>query len=213
MSVIAVATTKGGPGKTTLAMCLADHLRRSRIGVTCLDTDPNRNFTSWANRTGAITCRAVAEDDVIDTIAEARAQSPMVIVDVAGAQAKALVYAIGVADFVLIPVRPDHKDVAEAVRTVQHITNAIKHAQLYKPNAFIPYGAVLTQVNRRATVTSHTRDQLQAFAIPVLKADIPSRTAYQSTSFAGLPLEDPAIREDIAALTAEILAMIEANHG
>jgi chromosome partitioning protein len=210
--VLAVATTKGGPGKTTLAMSLADYLNRTDTEVICLDTDPNKNLTSWVNRTGAFICRAVAEDDVIDAITDARKVADVVIVDVAGAQAKALVYAVGVADFVLIPVRPDHKDVAEAMRTMQHVTSAIKHAQVYKPDAYIQHAAVLSQINRRANVTQHTRDQLATFGIPVLAADIPFRTAYQSMSFIGLPAEDPTIREDVGAVLAEIKNLLRASH-
>ena len=45
--IITVASTKGGPGKTTLSLCLADHWHRAGRTVEVLDVDPNRNLSQW----------------------------------------------------------------------------------------------------------------------------------------------------------------------
>lgn len=203
MPVIVIATTKGGPGKTTLAMCLARWLAQQGERVICLDTDPNRNLTAWMSTAGnPLPCYAIGEDDVVDAVASAAESSDVVVVDVAGALAKALVYAVSVADIVLIPTRPDAKDVAEALRTYQHVATARKMTR-----RTIPASAVLVQVNRRATVTAHSRRQLDAMGVPALAADVPLRTSYQQSSYTGDPLEDAAVRDDIAALAAEVMGI------
>jgi chromosome partitioning protein len=206
--ILSLATTKGGPGKTTLAMCLADYWRRQGVVVECLDSDPNKNLTSWLGASSKIQCTAVSEDDVVDEATRAADRSEVVIIDVAGSLARALVYAISVSDFVLMPARPDAKDVIEASRTAHHIHSSIKGARKFNTNANIPFAALLTQVNPRARVTAHSREQLTSLGVPVLTAEVTLRTAYQQASYGGSPLEDPAVMIDIAAVVAEIMEAV-----
>lgn len=208
MPILSIASTKGGPGKTTLAVCLADWWRRAGQAVVCLDTDPNRNLMTWIGGADlpGLTCIAVAEDDIIDAAAEAAERADMVIIDVAGFLAKGLLYAIGVAHAVVIPCRPAKGDVIEAGRTQQQVANA---AKLSKRS--IPHAAILTQTNRRAAVTAHSRNQLDALGIPVLAADMPLRTIYQQSWYQGctpLAMQDAAVREEIGAAATEVLKLV-----
>jgi chromosome partitioning protein len=206
--IITVASTKGGPGKTTLSLCLADHWHRAGRAVEVLDVDPNRNLSQWLKGAkSTIPCIVVDEDDVIDAAAAAEERSEIVVIDVAGALARGLVYAIGVASAVLIPARPDQKDAIEAARTYQHVTTAERQAQRFKSNASIPAAAVLMQVNKRTQAAGFARDQLAAFKVPLLTTEIPLRAAYQNYSFFGMPLDDTAVRSDFAELAEAVEAM------
>jgi chromosome partitioning protein len=203
--IVTVASTKGGPGKTTLTLCLADHWRRAGRNVEMLDVDPNRNLTQWLKATKApIPCTTVDEDDVVDIATAAEQRSDVVVIDVAGALARGLVYAIGVASVVLIPTRPDQKDSIEAARTYQHVTTAERQAQRLKPGVTIPAAAVLMQVNKRTQAAGYARDQLAAFKVPLLSVQVPLRAAYQNYSFFGLPLDDAAVRGDFAELAVAV---------
>src|SRR5512132_1248630 len=84
MPILSIASTKGGPGKTTLAICLADWWRRAGQTIACLDTDPNRDLVTWIGSVDlpGLTCVAVAEDDIIDAAADAAEQADVVIIDV-----------------------------------------------------------------------------------------------------------------------------------
>jgi len=203
VSVIAIATTKGGSGKTTLAACLADHWFRERRTIECLDTDPNRNLVDWLKLGDAsIPCAAVDEEAIIEAAAAAQTRAEWVVIDVAGSLTRGLLYAISVADMVLIPCKADRKDVLEACRTQEVVLSASKMTR-----RTIPHAAVLSQVNRRADVTRHTRDQLAVMGVPLLTAELPSRTAYQQASYNGTPLGDTSVREDVAAIAAEVAAL------
>lgn len=202
--ILAIATSKGGSGKTTLAACLADHWNRNGRRVRCLDTDPNQNLLDWLRQgeTG-IQCAFVEEEAIIDQAAAASEEGDWVIVDVAGSLSRGLLYAISVADAVLIPCKADRKDVLEACRTQEVIQSAAKMTR-----RAIPHAAIITQVNRRAEVTRHTREQLSVMGVPVLTSDLPARTAYQQASYTGAPLADAAVRDDVAAIAAEAASLV-----
>ena len=108
------------------------------------------------------------------------------------------------ADIVLIPCRPDRNDVVEAVRTQE----VIRQAETMTRRK-IPHAAVLSQVSRKALVTTQTRTQLEALGVPYLFEDIPARTAYQQASYTGSPLADPSVREDIHAVARAVTEMME----
>lgn len=215
MSIIVSASTKGGPGKTTLAMCLASYWHDAGVSVKCIDADPNKNLSQWLGRAGQpFPCAVVGDDDVVQEAESASEAFDAVIIDVAGSQGQALVYAAGVADLVLIPTRPDFKDIMEAIRTQQFVKNAEQMMRRRIPDFRTPHFAVLTQVNRRAVVTEHSRSQLESLGLSALAADLPSRTAYSQSSFAGAsPLADQHIRADVEAMAVEITRKLEEAHG
>ncbi|NYZ14590.1 ParA family protein [Azospirillum sp. RWY-5-1] len=209
MPIIAIATTKGGSGKTTLTAGLADMLRRQGKSVECIDTDPNRNLYDWFSDPQAdIPCTFVEEEAVIDAASAAAERTEHVLIDVAGALQRGMLYAISSSDLVLIPCKTDRKDVVEAVRTQELIVSAGKMVRRR-----IRHAAVLTQVNRRAQVTAHTREQLQVMGVAVLAADVPARTAYQQASWTGAPLAASEARDDFVAIVTEISSLLEVEHG
>ena len=203
MPIIAVATTKGGSGKSTLAACLAAHLAQNGEAVEAVDTDPNRNLVARLGGSG-IPCQGVDEEQILAAVAAAAKRAQTVVVDVAGALARGLLYAVSAADIVLIPCRPDRNDVVEAVRTQE----VIRQAEAMTRRT-IPHAAVLSQVNRRAQVTAQTRAQLDVLSVPFLPVDMPARTAYQQASYTGAPLADAAVQEDVQAIAAAVAEMME----
>lgn len=219
MPVVTVASTKGGTAKTTLALCLADWWRHANLSVECLDIDPNRNLSAWIGRCELpIQCLSVGEDDVVFAAAEASRRADMVVIDVAGSLARGMLYAIGAADAVIIPCKPSANDALEAARTRQQVLTAIVAAQKRAPDAHIPHAVLLTQVNRRASVTMNTLEQLRVLGVPLLggpnaPVDVPHRTAYQQASYRGSPLDDPTIREDMASVVAAVESLMENPHG
>lgn len=205
MPVIAIATTKGGSGKTTLAACLAEHWHQQGHSVLCLDTDPNRNLHDWlAGADTGFACRFVEEEAVIDAVGQAAGAADYVLIDVAGSLSRGLLYAVSVADAVLIPCKADRKDVVEACRTQEVVASAGKMVR-----RAIAHAAVLTQVNRRAQVTAHTREQLAVMGVPVLAADLPARTGYQQASYTGRPLAEATAREDLLAIARDVETLLQ----
>src|SRR5579863_3741826 len=106
MPTIVFVSPKGGAGKTTAALLLANQLASS-YDVTVIDADPNRPIKAWAtggNAPSRLTIVSdVDEENIIERIEEAAEKTPIVIVDLEGTAAKIVVLAVSQADLALIP--------------------------------------------------------------------------------------------------------------
>jgi chromosome partitioning protein len=209
MSVVSVCSTKGGVGKTTLVMCLADTFARQGGSVAIVDGDPNGHVGTWRER-AAEGCQVTVvseanETRIQDAIATAAAKYALVFVDLEGAASQAVTYAIAESDLVLIPTKISGMDLQEVFRTYEVVKRAEK--MLKRP---IAARVVLTQMSPlQSRVAKHARSEIQANAIPVLKTEIVQRAAYQSIHFTGAtpahPDGDPKAAKEIESVLGEIL--------
>ncbi|MGB7416269.1 MAG: ParA family protein [Thermosynechococcaceae cyanobacterium] len=182
-TIITLATSKGGTGKTTLTAGLATYWHQQGIKVGIVDADPNGNLTRWFAKGEIEDIALLSEPDesaIIDAVDNLAGDNDIVLVDIAGFGNQSMVYAIGVSTLVLIPSRPSEDDVLEAVKTKRLVENAARLTQRK-----IPYYAVITQGKDKTRVMTHTRDQFAAFSVPVLTAEIMLRTPFQTARFHG----------------------------
>jgi chromosome partitioning protein len=147
MKVIAVASQKGGTGKTTLCGHLAVQAERVGAGpVALIDTDPQGSLSDWWNSRGVEspvyvqTTLATLNSD-LETLREAGIR--LVFIDTPPAMTFAIVDVVKNADLVLVPVRPSPHDLAAAGATVDLVE------RIGKPLVFIVNGASM-----RAKITS-----------------------------------------------------------
>lgn len=114
--LIAVATRKGGVGKTTIATNLAVCRTRRGHSVKCIDADLDEYMYMWgmlrrekgiepnillSKMTGNIYSDLMAEREAVDTV----------IVDVGGKNSPELVYAVGACDVLVLPAEAGQYDV------------------------------------------------------------------------------------------------------
>src|ERR1700752_1625097 len=91
MPVISFANPKGGSGKTTLALVLAQELSRQGASVAVVDADPNAVIAKWAasrKRDGRDLPFAVVgspkEAELVSTIGELAKRHQFVLIDLEG---------------------------------------------------------------------------------------------------------------------------------
>jgi chromosome partitioning protein len=219
--IIALASTKGGVGKTTLAYVLATEVARrlaangaSRAGrVTCIDADPNRTLAQVLRLTDdtLIACIESDSDRLLGDLRQAQGESDLVVIDLEGTANQAMLYAAGKSDLVLVPAQPSRFDVVEAVKTVGVVRKA---ADLVGRE--IAHRVVLSRTPvLRQRVADHSRAQFVRAGLPLLPVELVQRAAFQSMTYTGKPPWLQAGGEQAAAnvvsLTDAVIVLIGLN--
>ena len=196
MQIIAIASQKGGSGKTTLAGHLAVAAQDAGAGpVVLIDIDPQGSLTDWWNMrqtTTPLFARASASRLAagIGKIRELGVQ--LLIIDTPPAITNAIVDAIGLADFVIVPARPSPHDLRAAGATVEIIE------RLRKPMAF-----VVNAATPRARITTEAIEALAQHG-PLAPVIIHQRTGYAASMIDGRTVMEIAGDERSAAEIREL---------
>jgi chromosome partitioning protein len=207
---IALLNQKGGVGKTTLAVHIADSLARRNKRVLLIDADPQGSALDWAASRAGEPLFPVAGLPLATIHKELPGLSrgyDYVIIDGPPRVYDVARSAIMGSDVILIPVQPSPYDVWAA----KEIVDLIKDATVYKPHlksAFV--------INRKITNTALGRDVVEALAtypIPVLKTAICQRIALAESAAQGQTVfetspANPASKE-LTNLVKELLAFAD----
>ena len=115
MSIIAVLNTKGGVGKTTIALNLAAAAALARRKVLAIDGDRQGSLmTAISNRDGGVAIKAAQYVDGKTLRQQVTLDIPNydhIIIDAGGRDSSAMRAALMLADLVLIPFQPRSFDV------------------------------------------------------------------------------------------------------
>ena len=175
MRVLAIASQKGGSGKTTLSGHLAVQAERAGAGpVVLIDIDPQGSLADWWNERQD-DAPAFAQTTVarLATDLEALRQQgfKLAVIDTPPAITVAIQSVLSVAELVVIPTRPSPHDLRAAGATVDLCERANKPLifviNAATPKAKITYEAAvaLSQHGTLAPVTLHHRTDYAASMI------------------------------------------------
>lgn len=150
--LIGLASTKGGVGKTTIALNLAAVLARRGARVVVIDADPAGHAAAVAEL-GAlpypVTTLLLEEVEASAVAAWSKAvratDADFVILDAPGALGAAFSAVIAIADLVLVPVGASMLDVRGAAETVGHVRRYRKAGGRGRPDILV----VPSRVDRR----------------------------------------------------------------
>jgi len=170
--VIALAASKGGVGKSTLAAALAVRAAKDSDKVALLDWEPQRSLTLWWVLRGKPNNPKLVRDDAdpVDAVATLRADgAEWVFIDGPPSGMDEITRAIEAADFVVVPVQASIFDVA-AVKDVADLC-----IQADRPFAFVINAAD----PRRKALMASAIAALEKSG-PVLAEQVQDRAAYVS---------------------------------
>ena len=202
MPVLTIASSKGGPGKTTVAMLLAGSLADQGLRVVALDADPTQAFARWAANTyegSAFESHAEADETrLAHLIDQTASNADVVIVDTAGFGNRAAAVAMTSADAVLVPALSGEADVTEAEKTIRLAEGLARAARREIPTA------VLLNRVRRTQLARHAAQEIETARLLRLETSLSDLVAYGELSYSGrIPTTGTAAAE-IAALIAEL---------
>ncbi len=180
MPTITFANTKGGAGKTTAVLLLATELVRRGNRVTIVDTDPQRWISRWFEGAEPVQNLTVATyvslTALARTIAEYRPKSDYVIVDLPGAQSPLLATALGLSDFVIIPIQGSSMDAQGGAQVLELLGYLDRKAQIS-----IPHAVLLSRVNSLVTTRAlqAVKQLLSERQVRMVDTPIIERSAYR----------------------------------
>ena len=175
MRVLAVASQKGGSGKTTLSGHLAVQAHRAGAGpVVLVDIDPQGSLADWWNEREdaepAFAQTAVAR--LAADLAQLREQGfKLAVIDTPPAITMAIQSVIAVSELVVVPTRPSPHDLRAVGATVDICARAGKplifvvNSALSKARITSEAAAALAQYGTVAPVVMHHRTDFAASMI------------------------------------------------
>ncbi len=195
MRVVAMASQKGGSGKTTLSGHLAVQAQRAGNGpVVIIDIDPQGSLSDWWNeRTTEYPAFAQTTVSRLASDLEIlRDQGfALAVLDTPPAITMAIQSVIAVADLVVIPTRPSPHDLRAVGATVDLCDRAGK-SLIFVVNAATPKARItsdaaiaLSQHGTVAPITIHQRTDFAASMIDgrtVMEVDPNGRSAGEVTA-------------------------------
>lgn len=191
MAVVVVANPKGGAGKSTTTLVLAQTLAGLGASVAVLDADPNRPIVEWRGGSSALELHVVGdvtESSVIRVIREQRSAKQFVFVDLEGTASRLVSRAITQADLVLIPLQASGVDARQASRAV-----ALVHEEEEALDGrIIPFRVLLTRTSPiiATRIEREIVDALKSAGLPLMRTRLNERQAYKAIFVRRLALQE-----------------------
>ena len=213
MNVIALASRKGGAGKSTLTAHLAAFAQGEGHRCLLVDADPQGSLALWhSRRADGQPALETATRGIERALAQAMVDGyTWVFIDTSPTMWVVVQEAIRAATLVLIPARPGFFDLAAVRETV---AVARKYA---KPYAVVINAAPVKRDEKDSPAVALSRGELDRLTIPVWSGQISNRAAYLTSLAAGMSAGDltpdsPA-RNEIARLWSAVERSVAAING
>jgi len=202
MIILSLVNTKGGAGKTTMALTTAITCADAGHNVAVFDLDPNADLTEWVIRRGEMNREApfdmfafdntqvdVAQEIYDALYGENASPYDVVVIDTPGFMTQELNYAILNSDLVIFPLQADPNE----YRHAENIAKAVD-VMAAENDTVIDYAFAFTAVSDVAVSLTLRKasKKLQAAGLPILPEVLKSRATFKMIKEDGATLRELA---------------------
>jgi chromosome partitioning protein len=226
MTVISIATTKGGVGKSTTVANIAVAAWSRGANIAVFDCDPQHHSQQMLGKymeqmrehaPEKIEARKsldvivdIDQDNLLDRIREANERYQLVLVDLQGSANQMMLMSMMEADLVILPVQPSQLDIDGALVAWQQVAKASKLARREIASRIF---FVRTPAAIQPKVLKQTRATFEANGIRVMKTEFVERSAFKELTFNGrfpseFAPESPAAA-NVAGIYGELLEVLQ----
>lgn len=203
-TVIAVVNPKGGVGKTTTALNLADVLRDTHAHVAVVDADPRSALPIYVDEATFFELDPPqiqpARDDLTHDI-QALSAHDILVIDTPPRDLDRLYDALRVCHLAIVPTRPSQIDLDMLPHALHAVRRTRTRAVIY-----------LTHVDTRSRIQRDAITTLKQGDTPVLDACARVYSAYDAAfrERVGVVRHDPRSKaaDDVRALCREIISLL-----
>jgi chromosome partitioning protein len=173
--IIVVANSKGGVGKSTLAVHLAVWLHEQGYTVTLADCDTQHSSSEWIKEAvpGLKAVVLADPEEILEELPQLSEEADYVIADGPGSNTETTRSLFMRADLALVPAKASMLE----VRALAQATKALRHAQSVRkgpPPAII----VLSMVGKNYRLTQDMQDAAAALKLPLAKTALTLKQIY-----------------------------------
>ena len=181
--IVTLTGQKGGSGKTTTAICIADEWHRRGRRVLIVDTDPQATARTWADLAAEL---GIDGPTVIGmgagfhlSLADLAANYDDVVIDCPSGATEIQRASLMVADRAILPCGPGATDIWSMAQTIE----LARAAMAIRPE--LGAGVLITRLDTRTAIGDQARAALGATSLPVFTATLGFRVAYQEAPATG----------------------------
>jgi chromosome partitioning protein len=207
MTIIAVANSKGGVGKSTTAVHLAAWLAEQGHTVTLADCDTQQSSSEWIREAapGVKAVRLDNPDHILNELPILARDVDYVVADGPGSQTETSRALLLRSDLAIVPCKASMLE----VRALAKATQALRQAQDIRggiPKAFI----VLSMVGKNYRLTKDMKDAAAALKLPMASTPLILRQIYADAPGQGQVVWNMGARareasDEVQSLFSEIL--------
>lgn len=209
--IIATAGQKGGSGKTTTAICVADEWHRRGREVLLVDTDPQGTARTWADLAVELEREAptvigmgAGFHDQLEGLADGYDHT---VIDCPPGNTERQRAAFMVADVVIVPCGPGATDIWSMAETI----DIARKASNIRPE--LHTGILVTRKDARTVLGDKSAQALRATELPVFDTTLGFRVDFQEAPNDGIGVtrynSSGTAADEVKALVDEL----EAIHG
>ncbi len=198
MNIVAIVSSKGGVGKTTVTQCLAVEALRQGIAAAIIDADPQRSAADWGEQRAAAdldapTVIALGSKTLVSVVADLKKRGAgMIFIDTPPHSAPAINAALDVSTGSIMVTRPNPMDL-RALEATWSIVSRMKN----------PSAAIFTQTppGNRARALGLAQGRLEEIKMPFCPTPISYTLSFPYAQAEALSVQE---REPTGKARAEI---------